>query len=261
MNDFAPAKKALGQNFLHDPNIIRKIIAAFAPQADQQLVEIGPGRGALTEHLLAVGAPLHVVEFDYALADYWQSRVEQYAQLTVHRQDALKMDFMELAAAGPLSVIGNLPYNISSQVLLRLRASAQHLIQVVAMLQLEMADRVVAVPDNKQYGRLSVMLQQRFHAEKLFKVPSGAFQPAPKVESAIIRLVPRTDDDSRVDDPLYFAELVQAAFAQRRKTLRNTLKKHATAEQLSALGISPQARAENVSVNDFIRLANALKAA
>lgn len=258
MSDFAPAKKALGQNFLHDQNIIAKIVQAFDPRPDQTVVEIGPGRGALTDHLIESGASLHLIEFDYALADYWQSRAEQSADLTVHRQDALKFDFAALAEGQKINVIGNLPYNISSQILLRLQAAAQHLTQVVAMLQLEMADRVVAVPNNKQYGRLTVMLQQRFRAEKLFKVPSGAFQPAPKVESAIIRLRPREDDDLQVKDQRYFAELVQAAFAQRRKTLRNTLKKHASAEQLQELDIDPTARAENLTVADFVRLANQL---
>ncbi len=257
MVEFNPAKKALGQNFLHDQNIIQKILDAFAAQADDTVVEIGPGRGALTEGLLLSQARLHLIEFDYSLADYWQSRTEQHATLTVHRGNALKFDYSGLSDGQKLRVIGNLPYNISSQILIRLLNNIDCISDIVAMLQLEMVERIVAGPDNKQYGRLSVILQQSFKAEKLFKVPSGAFHPAPKVESAIVRLMPHNDPELQVNDQKYFSLVVQSAFAQRRKTLRNTLKRIASAQQLESLGIDPGARAENLRVVDFVRLANA----
>lgn len=254
MSNFKPAKKALGQNFLHDQNVIQRIVDSFGPKAADKVVEIGPGRGALTELLLTSGCELHLIEFDYALAEYWQNKNEQYPQLTVHQQNVLKVDFTALAAGDTLRVIGNLPYNISSQILINLLSSATHVSDIVAMLQLEMVDRICAQPNNKQYGRLSVMLQQRFDCEKLFKVPSGAFNPAPKVDSAIMQLTPHQRVEYHVDDSQRFAEVVKASFAQRRKTLNNNLKKLIPTSAIESIGIDPKLRAENLSVQQFVEL-------
>ena len=254
MAQFQPAKKALGQNFLHDQQVIERIVAAISPQPEDIIIEVGPGRGALTELLLASACDLHVVEYDYALADYWQQQAEQRDNLTVHQANVLKVDFNTIAPDQSIKVIGNLPYNISSQILINL-LTANKLKDAVVMLQLEMVDRIVASPNNKTYGRLSVMLQQHFYCDKLFKVPSGAFHPAPKVDSAILRLTPRLIE-SQLEDVEKFAQIVKAAFAQRRKTLRNNLKKIITTEQIQEVNIDPGLRAENLSVEDFIKLAN-----
>lgn len=254
MAEFQPAKKALGQNFLHDQQVIERIVASISPKKGDTIIEVGPGRGALTDLLLASGCHLHVIEYDYALADYWQSRADQIENLTVHQANVLKVDFNTLSKGVPTKVIGNLPYNISSQILINL-LNANDVLDCVVMLQLEMVDRIVAEPNNKTYGRLSVMLQQHFYCDKLFKVPSGAFNPAPKIDSAILRLTPK-GPNNQLDNPTRFAEIVKASFAQRRKTLRNNLKKIISAEQIEGAGINPGLRAENLSVDDFIRLAS-----
>ena len=253
MSQFQPAKKSLGQNFLHDQQVIERIVTAISPQPDDIIIEIGPGRGALTEHLLDSACNLHVIEYDFALVEYWQQQAQQRKNLTVHQANVLKVDFNTLVPDQPIKVVGNLPYNISSQILINL-LTANKLKDAVVMLQLEMVDRIVASPNNKTYGRLSVMLQQRFFCDKLFKVANGAFQPAPKVDSAILRLTPRPLE-SQLEDPEKFAQVVKAAFAQRRKTLRNNLKKMITAEQIQEVNIDPNLRAENLSVEDFIKLA------
>ena len=256
MNDFNPAKKALGQNFLHDQNIIQRIVSSFNPKPDDVVVEIGPGRGALTDLLIESGCQLHLIEFDYALAEYWQSKIVNHPKLTVHQGNVLDIDFQALAKGDPLRVIGNLPYNISSQILISLLESHQVVTDIVAMLQLEMVDRICAGPNNKTYGRLSVMLQQRFDCEKLFKVPSGAFNPAPKVDSAIVQLTPHSREDYAVNDAQYFAKVVKAAFAQRRKTIRNNLKGLVSTERMMELDLDPTSRAENLSVQDFVKITN-----
>ena len=255
-NEFKPAKKALGQNFLHDQNIIQRIVSSFNPKSEDVVVEIGPGRGALTDLLLQSQCQLHLIEFDYALAEYWQSKTSQNSRLLVHQGNVLDVDFIDLAKVKPLRVIGNLPYNISSQILIKLLVNIAVVTDVVAMLQLEMVDRICAEPNNKTYGRLSVMLQQGFDCEKLFKVPSGAFNPAPKIDSAIVQLTPHSRADLSVDDSQHFATIVKAAFAQRRKTLRNNLKGLVSAEKMLELDINPAHRAENLSVQDFVRIAN-----
>ncbi len=259
--DFSPAKKALGQNFLHDQQIIQKIIAALNPKVGDLVVEIGPGRGALTEHLIKSGCDLNLIEYDHALADYWRERSENLESLSVRNENVLKTDFDSFLAGDDreqLRVIGNLPYNISSQILISLLNHLDKISDIVAMLQLEMVDRICAQPDTKTYGRLTVMLQQAFRCEKLFKVPGGAFTPAPKVESAIIRLTPIEDEELTLVDQTVFADIVKQAFAQRRKTLNNNLKKIVPAELFVELDIDPKLRPENIRVKEYVRLANAL---
>lgn len=257
MTDFARPRKALGQNFLQDPNIINKIVAAIAPNAEDMVVEIGPGRGALTDHLIAQAGKLHLIEFDRDLAAYWRQKAEQTSHLDVHETDVLKFDFAALAQEQKWKVIGNLPYNISSPVLFHLMQFAHTVMVQVFMLQKEVVDRLVAVPGNKQYGRLSVMMQYRYQMERLFVVPPGAFFPPPKVDSAIVRMQPHSSIEHAASSAEHFAKVVKQAFSQRRKTLRNTLKQLLTAEQISRCDIDPASRAETLAVDDYVKLSNA----
>ena len=258
MSQFAAPRKSLGQNFLQDPNIINKIVSALTVGADDVVLEIGPGRGALTEKLLSLAKNLHLVEFDRDLVDYWRSREQGAAGLCVHSADILQFDLTKITQSidRSLKVIGNLPYNISSPVLFHLMKYADYIDCQVVMLQKEVVQRMSASPGGKDYGRLSVMLQQRYDIEYLFTVPPGAFFPPPKVESAIARLTPLKEIKHPVEDAVIFEKVVKQAFSQRRKTLRNTLKGLLSGEQIESLAIDPAARAETLSVKDFVALAN-----
>ncbi len=261
MNQFAAPRKSLGQNFLQDQNIIAKIVAALALDAGNLVLEIGPGRGALTELLLNRVADLHLVEYDRDLVQYWRARAEEQASLTVHDADILKFDLQEIinTTSQPIKVIGNLPYNISSPVLFHLMRYADAIESQVVMLQKEVVQRMSAQPGGKDYGRLSVMLQQRYTIEYLFTVPPGAFYPPPKVESAIARLTPLAEIQHPVSDFKVFEGVVKQAFSQRRKTLRNTLRGLLSADQIQAVGVDPSARAETLEVAQFVALANSVK--
>ena len=263
------ARKRFGQNFLVSSAIIQEIIDAIAPRAGETLVEIGPGLGALTEPLLTRIDHLQVVEVDRDLIARLRRRWPA-ERLTVHEGDALDFDFAALKRAGPLKIVGNLPYNISSPLLFHLSESAAVVHDMHFMLQKEVVDRMVAEPGSSDFGRLSVMLQYRYHMECLFTVPPDAFEPPPKVMSAIVRLIPRDkgkvgagdtvryDQNDIAKDEALFARIVAAAFSQRRKMLRNTLRDFIDEAGLTALGISPTARAEALGVSEYVRLANAL---
>ncbi|WIM06903.1 MAG: 16S rRNA (adenine(1518)-N(6)/adenine(1519)-N(6))-dimethyltransferase RsmA [Candidatus Nitricoxidivorans perseverans] len=248
-------RKRFGQNFLIATGVIRDIVEAIAPRPDDRMVEIGPGMGALTEPLLEKLDHLHVVEIDRDLIAQLRERFAP-DRLTIHEGDALEFDFGSL---GPgLRVVGNLPYNISTPLLFHLAGFAASVCDMHFMLQKEVVDRMVAPPGGGEYGRLSVMLQYRFGMERLFLVPPDAFDPAPKVESAIVRLLPRPAETRTVRDETLFGRIVTAAFGQRRKMLRNTLRDWFSEAQLQGLGIAPTARAEELAVEDYVRLANAL---
>jgi 16S rRNA (adenine1518-N6/adenine1519-N6)-dimethyltransferase len=252
------ARKRFGQNFLVSPGVIRKIVDAIAPRPGDTVVEIGPGLGALTAPLLERLDHLHVVEIDRDLIARLRHRFPP-ERLTIHEGDALAFDFGSLAGSGPLKIVGNLPYNISSPLLFHLADYADQVAEMHFMLQKEVVDRMVAEPGGGDYGRLSVMLQYRFDMERLFVVPPGAFDPAPKVDSAVVRLIPvKVGSRETASDPDLFARLVTAAFSQRRKMLRNTLREFGGESMLEAQGIAPTARAETVSVADYVRLANVL---
>jgi 16S rRNA (adenine1518-N6/adenine1519-N6)-dimethyltransferase len=255
------ARKRFGQNFLVSPGIIHKIVEAIGPRAGDTIVEIGPGLGAITEPLLERIDHLHVVEIDRDLIARLRSRFPPQ-RLTIHEGDALEFDFGTLKDAGRLKIVGNLPYNISSPLLFHLVPFAPLVYDMHFMLQKEVVDRMVAAPGSKDFGRLSVMLQYRYHMERLFVVPPGAFNPAPKVDSAIVRMIPvnfsRVGADATAQDPALFARLVTAAFSQRRKMLRNTLREFISEAELAALDITPTARAEDIAVAAYVRLANAL---
>lgn len=252
------ARKRFGQNFLSDPNIIRKIIDAIRPQPGELMVEIGPGLGAMTAPLIERLGHLHVVEID---RDLIARLHETYApaQITVHEGDALKFDFSSLCAGGdqPLRIVGNLPYNISTPILFHLAEYADRVKDMTFMLQKEVVDRMAAAPGSKVYGRLSVMLQAWCQVTSLFVVPPGAFRPPPKVDSAVVRLVPRDPATVGIADPAHFARLVKAAFGQRRKTLRNALHGLVDEAGFAAAGVRSDARAEQLDVAEFIALANA----
>ena len=251
-------KKRFGQHFLHDRGIVQRIVDALDPQPGDTVVEIGPGPGALTRPLLERIAHLHAVELDRDLAARLRSDYPP-EQLAVHEADALKFDFCALApTGGKLRVIGNLPYNISTPLLFHLLDQERCIGDMLFMLQKEVVVRMAAAPGGKDYGRLSVMLQWRLRVEKLFDVRPGAFTPPPKVDSAVVRLTPHASPPVAVRDAAVFARVVQAAFAQRRKTLRNNLKGLLTAEAIGALGIAPERRAETLTLAEFAALANAL---
>lgn len=247
-------RKRFGQNFLVDPGVIDAILAAIDPRPQDVLVEIGPGLGALTEPLLARLAHLHVIEIDRDLIERLKKR-HAPERLSIHAGDALAFDFASLGAN--LRVVGNLPYNISTPLLFHLAAHAEHLRDMHFMLQKEVVERMVAAPGESAYGRLSVMLQYRFALEWLIDVPPESFDPPPKVQSAVVRLVPKPKAALTARDPERFAQIVTAAFSQRRKMLRNTLKDLFGEAELESLGIPPTARAEALSLTDFVRLANA----
>ncbi len=249
------AKKKFGQNFLVDQNIIEDIIGAIRPQAEDNLVEIGPGLGALTRPLLKKLSHLHVVEIDRDIiarleADYPQDKAD--TKLIIHAGDALKFDLATLAA--PLRIVGNLPYNISSPLLFYFAEYVERITDMHFMLQNEVVERMVADHSTPAYGRLSVMLQYRFYMEKLLDVPPESFRPAPKVNSAIVRMIPLPKDKIIVKNERLFGEIVGTAFGQRRKTLRNTLRSYLNEEDFSVLGINSQLRAENLAVIDFAKI-------
>jgi 16S rRNA (adenine1518-N6/adenine1519-N6)-dimethyltransferase len=248
-------RRRFGQNFLVDPHYVARIVDAIAPHPGDNLVEIGPGQAALTRPLIARAGHLAAIEIDRDLA---ARLVAEFSpeQLTLHVADALGFDFDVLGPA--LRVVGNLPYNISSPMLFHLARFGSLLTDVHVMLQREVVARMTALPATPDYGRLTVMLQSQFRVSRLFTVPSGAFRPAPKVESALARLVPLGAARPPVADEALFSRIVAAAFGQRRKTLRNALSALCDEAALRAAGIDPAARGETLGVADFVRLANAL---
>ena len=254
------ARKRFGQNFLVDAQVIGEIVAAVAPRRDDLVVEIGPGLGALTGPLLGRLDHLHVVEIDRDIVARLRQRYSP-ERLTIHEGDALAFDFGALADCDgkQLSVVGNLPYNISTPLLFHLAQFADRTREMHFMLQKEVVERMVAEPGTADYGRLSVMLQYRFVMDWLLDVPPESFDPAPKVDSAVVRLIPRAQEDLTVRDEARFAGLVSAAFGQRRKMLRNNLKGLVDDGLLERLGIAPTARAEELPLSDYIALANAVK--
>ena len=255
------AKKHLGQNFLHERGVVAKIVQAIDPQPDDCIVEIGPGQGALTFPLLDRHGALTAIEFDRDLLAPLAQAAQAHGALTLVPADVLEVDFTELAAGsasadGRIRLVGNLPYNLSSPILFHALDHAAAIRDMHFMLQKEVVDRMAAPPGSKVYGRLSVMLQAYCSVTPLFKVPPGAFRPAPKVDSAVVRLVPRAPEQIGIDDRTRFAAIVRAAFGQRRKTLRNALSGVADEALIEAAGLAPGARAEQLSVADFVRLAN-----
>jgi 16S rRNA (adenine1518-N6/adenine1519-N6)-dimethyltransferase len=249
------AKKRFGQNFLTDQAIIQSLVDAISPKSDDLMVEIGPGLGALTQPLLKKLNALHVVEIDRDIIA-WMQNTYAANKVIIHHSDVLKFDFTTIGER--IRVVGNLPYNISSPILFHLLDNVDGIIDMHFMLQKEVVERMVAAPSTAAYGRLSVMLQYHLHMEYLITVPPEAFEPAPKVESAFVRCVPHSTLPFIAKDTALFAKVVMAAFGQRRKTLRNTLKGLLDDAGFSQLNIDSQLRAENLSVAQFVTIANFL---
>jgi len=252
------ARKRFGQNFLHDPTVIRRIVQAIAPKQGERLVEIGPGQGAITLPLLQACGQLHVIELDRDLVQPLADKARGLGQIVIHQQDALQFDFSGLAATGQIRVVGNLPYNISTPLLFHLIDQSEYIQDMHFMLQKEVVDRLAAAPGSHDYGRLSVMIQYYCGVEPLFRVGAGAFRPAPKVESAFVRLVPHAQPPVAVEDVSCLQAVVRQAFSQRRKTLRNSLKALLTAEQIDSTGTDPAARPETIGLRQYAALANCL---
>ena len=249
------ARKRFGQNFLQDSRIIADIVQAVRPQPADIVVEIGPGLGAITEPLAAKLDCLHVCEIDRDIIGYLKTR--PYAgKLVIHEGDVLQFDFASVP--GRKKIVGNLPYNISTPLLFHLSRYADEVEDMHFMLQKEVVERMVAEPGSNDFGRLSVMLQYFFEMEKLLDVPPEAFSPAPKVDSAVVRLIPAKYRIGQAQDFEQFAALVKQAFHQRRKTIRNNLKGLADDNDLQAAGISPQERAEHIAPEKYVALANLL---
>src|ERR1700722_3489364 len=249
-------RKRFGQHFLHDPGIIRRIVDGIAPTPGQRLVEVGPGRGALTWGLLARAKNMDVIEIDRDLAETLRADPRADAHLRIHVENVLDTDFVALRGDGPpLRIVGNLPYNISTPLLFKLLQQRSAILDMHFMLQREVVERMAAQPGGKEYGRLTVMLAAYAEVEALFDVGPGAFRPRPKVWSAIVRLRPSPEPRFDIGSDGVLRTLVTAAFSHRRKTLRNGLKSLLTGDDIEACGIDPQLRPETLAPTQFGLLA------
>jgi len=270
-------RKRFGQHFLHDPGILARIVAAIAPKPADRIVEIGPGEGALTLPLLRKAGHLTAIELDRDLIEPLRAKAQGVGELTIVNADVLKVNFAEFArdgrirlgpsrpsvASGALAllrIVGNLPYNISTPILFHCLEHAGAIDDMHFMLQKEVVDRMAAAPGSKIYGRLSVMLQLRCHVEPLLHVPPGAFRPPPKVDSAVVRLVPLPARELPNVDFAIVEKLVRAAFGQRRKTLSNALSEHMSVAEIGAAGLDSRARAEQLAPHAYVALARVLAA-
>jgi len=248
-------RKRFGQNFLQDQALIERIIAHINPKSDDHVIEVGPGLGAITFPLLDRLQQLHVIEIDRDLVARLQQK--SLPNLTVHETDVLKVNWQQLANSKPIRVVGNLPYNIGTPLLLNLLDERAHICDIHAMLQKEVVDRLSASSGTRAFGRLSVMMQSCFEIESLIDVPPESFNPPPKVQSAVVRLIPKPDaPDAQIISKL--SDATRLAFANKRKTLRNNLKSILSTEQLQNAGLDPQARAETLSLEQFLLLAKML---
>ncbi len=252
------ARKRFGQNFLHDPGVIERIVRSISPRPEDAIVEIGPGLGALTEELLAVNPKLQVVELDRDLIPVLRTKFFNYPEFRIHEADALTFDFRQLVDDQPLRIVGNLPYNISTPLIFHLLSQSGVVKDMHFMLQKEVVQRLAAVPGDNHYGRLGIMAQYFCRVQPLFEVGPGAFKPAPKVDSAIVRLVPHDTLPHPARDLGTLQAVVRTAFNARRKTLRKALGGLISADQLRELGIDDGLRPENLSLADYVAIADCL---
>ena len=249
------ARKRFGQNFLQDTRIISDIVNAVRPRVDDVVIEIGPGLAAITEPLTQKLNQLHVCEIDRDIINFLKK--QSFAnKLVIHEGDVLQFDFRSIV--GKKKIVGNLPYNISTPLLFRLTDVADDVIDMHFMLQKEVVERMIAMPKTNDYGRLSVMLQYFFDMELLIEVPPESFTPAPKVDSAVVRMIPVKNRIGEAQNFKHFSELVRNAFHQRRKTIHNNLKDIASDDDLQVVGISPQQRAEEIAPETYVKLSNYL---
>jgi 16S rRNA (adenine1518-N6/adenine1519-N6)-dimethyltransferase len=254
------ARKRFGQNFLVDDTYIDRILDAIRPETGQRIIEIGPGQAALTLPLAASGARLQLLEIDRDLAAELRARFASTANISVHEGDALDTDFAALTGGQRFRLVGNLPYNISTPLLFHVLRWSDLIEDMHFMLQKEVVDRIAATPGGKTWGRLSVMVRYRCAVTPLFDVPPEAFRPAPRITSSVVRLVPHDEPPVRIPDSAQFDRIVATAFAQRRKTLRNSLRGLIDAATIEAAGIDPGARPETLGLEQFAALARALGA-
>lgn len=253
------AKKRFGQNFLQDQGVINSIVRAVHPKASDNLVEIGPGQGAITSLLVEECPTLQVIELDKDLIPGLLAQFAKYRDFTIHQTDALNFDFSTLyREQKPLRIVGNLPYNISTPLIFHLLSFREQVQDMHFMLQKEVVERLAALPGDKNYGRLSIMAQYYCAVENLFAVPPECFYPAPKVDSAIVRLTPYPSLPLEARNLARMETLVKTAFAQRRKTLRNSLKNLAIDFEAIDVKIDLTQRAENLSLADYVNLSNAI---
>lgn len=251
------ARKRFGQHFLHDKQIIQQLIHVIAPQSSQHFVEIGPGQGALTVPLLYYGPEFDAIEIDKDLIPALSIRCSRKGNLTIHEADVLKFDFKKLVREEkPLRVVGNVPYNISTPLIFHVLNYADCITDIHFMLQEEVVQRLAARPNEEHYGRLSVMVQYHADVIALFPVLPSAFYPPPEVHSRVVRLIPYRDTPHLAQNYLHFSSIVKEAFSQRRKTLRNSLKNTVTDSDWASIGISSQQRAEQLSVEDYVKISN-----
>ncbi|MEP0073919.1 MAG: 16S rRNA (adenine(1518)-N(6)/adenine(1519)-N(6))-dimethyltransferase RsmA [Marinomonas sp.] len=251
------ARKRFGQNFLHDHGVIRRIVACIGPKKGQRIVEIGPGKGALTEGIISVTERMDVVELDRDLIPILKVNLFRFPELTVHEADAMKFDFTSLKTdEQSIRVVGNLPYNISTPLIFHLLSQAEVIEDMHFMLQKEVVDRLAARPGDSLYGRLSVMAQYYCAVESLFIVGPESFDPAPKVDSAIVRMTPHKTLPYSVSDIKKLEDMVRIGFQQRRKTLRNNYKGVLDNDDFAALNIDPSLRPERLDIEDFVRITN-----
>lgn len=253
------ARKRFGQNFLNDQLVIDKIVAAINPQPNDLLVEIGPGLGAITEPVAQMVNQLNVVELDRDLAERLENHPEIADKLTIYQADALKFDFSQLVQTDKkMKVFGNLPYNISTPLLFHLFEFAEHIESMHFMLQKEVVNRMVAAPGSKAFGRLTIMTQYYCQAMPVIEVPPDSFDPPPKVDSSVIRLLPKPAEKRTAKDIKLLNRVCLEAFNQRRKTLRNCMKNIIPVEAIEQLGIDPTLRPESLTLANFVDLANYL---
>lgn len=250
------ARKRFGQNFLTDDRVIQRIVEVINPRDDQLMLEIGPGQAALTAPLADSGVELHLVELDRDLVALLAGRFEHHANVFLHEADALKVDFSSLTGNRPFRLVGNLPYNISTPLLFHVLQWSDLIVDMHFMLQQEVVNRMAAEPGTKAWGRLSIMCQYRCQVTPLFVVRSESFSPPPRVQSAIVRLVPHRQPPVQIDSLPAFDRLVSQAFSMRRKTLRNCMRDLIGTEQIEAAGIDPTVRPETLSLQQFAKLSN-----
>ncbi len=259
MSQIHKARKRFGQNFLHDQSVVENIVANILIKPGDHIVEIGPGKGALTKFLLKPDIQLDIVELDRDLVALLEKKFSSQENLRIYSADALQFDFSELVKQHEkLRIVGNLPYNISTPLLFHLFENVECISDMYFMLQKQVVDRICAQPGSKKYGRLSVMSQYFCSPEMLFEVVPESFDPSPKVMSAVIRLVPHVEPVVELASRTCFDRIVKQAFSQRRKTLRNSLRGLISENTIKLLSIDPGLRAEALSLRDFARLCNAL---
>ena len=254
-------RRRFGQHFLHDPGVIQRIVAAVNPRPGQALVEIGPGRGALTLPILRICGELHAVEVDRDLCKHLGVECRDAGTLHLVNEDALEFDFGALAESRRLRIVGNLPYNISTPLLFRLLDQIRHIEDVHCTLQREVGERMRAAPGSPHYGRLSVMVQLQCKVERLFPIAAGAFRPRPRVESVFLRLEPHRRALVEVNERPTFEALVRHLFSRRRKTLKSSLRGILDESGIVHAGCSPSARPETLFIADFARLAAQVESA